>query len=192
MSAPLPSFDPGAPFTAAELVQALRAMVAEGTAFLDTLSDDAFFAPQGDRWSPAEHVRHLRKASAPLASALRLPAWVIQLRFGRHRGPSRPYLELRTVYHRALAAGGQAGDFAPSPESRPADPRARRAQIMAQWQHTNDALCRAASGWSESALDRVQGKHPLLGMLSARELLEFTVYHTTHHLLLVATRATTE
>lgn len=186
------TFDPGTPFTAPELVRALRAMVDEGTAFLDTLSDETFFAPQGDRWSPSDHVRHLRNGSAPLASALKLPPWVIQLRFGRHRGLSRSYRELRSVYHGVLASGGQAGEFAPSPESTPRNPSARRAQIMHQWRSTNDALCRVAAGWSESALDRVQGRHPLLGMLSARELLEFTVYHTTHHLLLVAKRATTE
>ena len=189
---PIPSFDPGAPFTAPELVRALRAMVDQGATFLGTLSDQQFFRRQGDRWSPAEHVRHLRKGSAPLASALRLPAWVIQLRFGRHRGPSRPYLELRSIYHGVLAAGGQAGEFAPSPEPLPQNPAARRAEIMEQWQRTNEALCRTAAGWSESALDRVQGRHPLLGMLSARELLEFTVYHTTHHLLLVAQRAARE
>ncbi len=188
MTAPSEPFDPGAPFTAPELQRALRAVVDEGTAFLATLSDEEFFRPQGDRWSPAEHVRHLRKGSAPLARALPLPVWMIQLRFGRHRGPSRPYHELRTSYLGVLAAGGQAGEFAPSPEPAPEDPAARRAEIIRQWRDTNEALIKAASGWSESALDRAQGLHPLLGMLSVRELLEFTVYHTTHHLRLVASR----
>jgi hypothetical protein len=182
-------FDPGVPFTGSELLDGLRRMVREGDEFLGTLSDDAFFRRQGTKWSPAEHVRHLRKGSAPLVLAFRLPAWVLQLRFGRHRDASRRYDALRTTYLGLLAAGGQAGRFAPTPEPAPVEPPARRAEIMAGWHGTTVALCLRAARWREASLDRTQLPHPLLGQLSAREMLEFTVYHTTHHLRLVAERA---
>jgi hypothetical protein len=182
-------FDPGTPFTGPELVTALQAMVGEGAAFVDTLGDATFFAPQGDRWSPAEHIRHLRKGSAALAPALKLPLFVLELRFGRHRGASRTFLEMHETYKKALAAGAQAGSFAPTPEPvTPSDPVARRAKILHDWLRTNRALCDAASGWSEAKLDKAQGRHPVLGMLSVRELLEFTIFHTTHHLKLVQSR----
>ena len=182
-------FDPGSPFTGPELVRALKRMVDEGGEFLASLADDVFFERQGSAWSPAEHVRHLRKGSAPLALALRLPPLLLRLRFGVHQGESRKFDALKTTYLGALAAGGQAGRFAPSEEPAPLDPPKRRAEIMTSWREVTQDLCKAVARWDEKALDAVQGPHPLLGNLSLREMLEFTVYHTTHHLCLVADRA---
>ena len=39
----------------------------------------------------------------------------------------------------------------------------------------------ATTRWSESDLDTLALPHPLMGLLSARELLHFTAYHTEHH-----------
>jgi hypothetical protein len=182
------TFDPGSPFTGPELVRALQRMVDEGGGYLSSLADDVFFRRQGAGWSPAEHVRHLRKGSAPLALALRLPPILLRLRFGMHQGASRPFHELRTTYLTALAAGGQAGRYAPSAEPAPLDPGKRRGEIMTSWREVTQDLCKGASRWDEKALDAAQGPHPLLGNLSLREMLEFTVYHTTHHLRIVADR----
>ena len=68
------------------------------------------------------------------------------------------------------------------------DPEKRRAEIMTSWREVTQDLCKGASRWDEKALDAAQGPHPLLGTLSLREMLEFTVYHTTHHLRIVAER----
>ncbi len=43
-------------------------------------------------------------------------------------------------------------------------------------------------GWSEAALDRYRLPHPLLGKLTVREMLFFTLYHNAHHLDQVAGR----
>ena len=136
-------FDPGQPHTGLELRQALQRVHTEGAEFLASLSDGGFFAPQGDRWSPAEHVRHLRKSTAPVAKALRAPGWVLRLRFGRGGSPSRDFLTLRATYRGLLAAGGQAGRFAPSPEPQPADPAARRGAIMQAWAASVEESCSA-------------------------------------------------
>ena len=42
--------------------------------------------------------------------------------------------------------------------------------------------------WSERALDRYRLPHPLLGRLTVREMLLFTLYHSVHHFSLVSTR----
>jgi hypothetical protein len=183
------SFDPGRPTSGLELRAALDRLVAEGHEALAALDDSTFFAPQGDRWSPAEHVRHLRKSTAPVARAFRAPAWVLRLRFGRGKSPSRDFITLRDTYRGLLAAGGQAGRFAPSPEALPAAPTQRRAEIMRAWEDAAGDLDAATTRWTEAKLERVWIPHPLLGLLTAREMLAFTVYHTSHHLTLVATRA---
>jgi hypothetical protein len=166
----------------------MRRLAAEGREYLDALPLDAFFTPQGDRWSPAEHIRHLRKTTVPVARALRMPAWLLRLRFGRGAGTSRDFRTLRDTYRGALARGGQAGRFAPTRESTPIDPAGRRAAIMGAWDEAVSAVDAAGGRWSESALDRTGLPHPLLGLLTVREMLAFTVYHTSHHLTSIASR----
>lgn len=178
-------FDTGSPYSARELSAAINKLVAEGNAQLRALPLAQFFEPQGDRWSPAEHIRHLRKSTAPVATALRVPRWILLLRFGRVNTTSRDFVVLRETYRKRLAAGGQAGGFAPSAEPPPADPASRRTQILDAWAKSVRDLDSAIPRWSESALDRAYLPHPLLGKLTVREMLEFTVYHTSHHLRLI-------
>ena len=184
-----PAFETGQPHTGTELQQALGSLLAAGTAYLVTLPDDRFFAPQGTAWSPAEHVRHLTKSATPLTLGLRLPRWLLTLRFGRGGGTSRAIGRLRADYEAALAAGGQAGRFTPSREAAPGDPVARRREIMTDWARATVELQQAAAAWPEAALDRHQLPHPLLGPLTAREMLAFTAIHTAPHLRRVAERA---
>ena len=181
-------FATGAPETGPELAAALQRLTQEGTRTLGTMPVTVFFEPQGDKWSPAEHARHLRKSSAPLVVALKLPAWLLRLRFGRPKRASRTFIKLREDYRRALAQGGQAGRFAPRPERDALDPDMRRAEILTIWSGTNARLCTALARWREDRLDTVQLPHPLLGMLTVREMMAFTVYHTSHHLTLVTQR----
>jgi hypothetical protein len=181
-------FDTGQPETRDELVAALARLTREGSQHLAALPVGVFFAPQGVKWSPAEHTRHLRKSSAPLVSGLRLPAWLLRLRFGRPHRASRRFAKLSRDYDAALDAGGQAGRFAPAPESVPSDAAARREEILTRWSATNAQLGGILARWREEHLDTVQLPHPLLGMLTVREMAAFTVYHTAHHLNLVMRR----
>jgi hypothetical protein len=183
-------FDPGHPSTGPELREALGRLLAEGHAFLATLTIDEFLRPQGEHWSPADHVRHLRKSSTPVAAALRLPRILLRLRFGTHVGPSRTYDLIKSTYLANLAAGGQAGPFAPEPQPAAADPYSRRDEILTRWSAATVGLTNAARAWDEAALDRGRLPHPLLGQLTIREMLAITVYHTEHHLRRVAERAT--
>ena len=183
------SFETGEPRTLSELSQTLTRLVTEGTAFLVSLPDTSFFAPQGQAWSPAEHVRHLQKSSAPLVLALKLPQFLLRLRFGGHEGPSRSFATMREVYLANLATGAGAGRFTPETERPPANPADRRREIMNSWTAVTVDLTGALTAWSEPALDRHQLPHPILGKLAVREMLCFTVYHTAHHLRRVRERA---
>jgi hypothetical protein len=184
-----PTFETGAPTSAEELSHTLGAVHAAGAAYLSTLPDATFFKPQGTAWSPADHVRHLRKSTAPLVLALKLPRWVLALRFGRTDRPSRSFIEIRDAYRQLLAGGAQAGRYAPDPEGTPADSHDRRREIMDAWTTAAVGLQNLMTRWPERALDRHLLPHPLMGLLTIREMLAFTVYHTAHHLRRVADRA---
>lgn len=181
-------FATGEPYTGPELMASLRRLDHDGTAFLDSIAGAEFFGSQGDAWSPAEHVRHLAKSARPLAGALEAPRIVLAFRFGVHRGPSPGFSDLRARYLAALAAGAQAGRFAPRARARPSDEEAGRAEVITEWRAANRSVEHAVARWAEQWLDRYRLPHPVLGHLTLREMLAFTVYHTAHHLRRIAER----
>jgi hypothetical protein len=182
-------FETGEPHTGVELVAALGRVQQEGNAYLRTLPPSVFFAPQGPAWSPAEHARHLVKSLSPLMWVLRWPRPVIGLLFGRQRGAGRTFAELRQTYQATLAAGGKAGRFAPTVQPPPADLAEGQKKIVRRLAATVRAVQSAFQCWPEPALDRYQLPHPLLGRLTVREMLAFSVYHHAHHLRRIAERS---
>ncbi len=66
--------------------------------------------------------------------------------------------------------------------------RATRRQVLGSWREAVSGLAAKVPGWSEHALDLYRLPHPLLGKLTVREMLLFTVYHNAHHLEQVASR----
>lgn len=187
-----PAFATGEPHSAAEIVAAMTRLHAESEAYLAAIPAAEFAMPQGEKWSPADHVRHLSKSTYPLVGALGLPKLLLGLRFGRSRAESRPFAGLRDLYRATLReTGATAGRFAPSPQSAPVDAAAAAAwqqEVLGKWRGAVSGLALRIPGWSEPALDRYRLPHPLLGKLTVREMLFFTVYHNAHHLTLVASR----
>jgi DinB superfamily len=176
------------PQTRPEILQALRALHERSTRYWDAFSDTDFLAPIGEAWSPADNVRHLVKSISAVARGLRAPKPLLFVLFGPSRRASRDYGGLRDVYRGILAGGAKAGRFAPAPQGPPADPAAWRRELMARQEAAAEALERAIGPWSEKALDRYRMPHPLLGKLSVREMLLFTLYHNLHHVQNVARR----
>lgn len=170
------------PATLVALLAALERVHRESVAYWQTFPTPAFFAPLGTAWAPADHVRHLTKSMRAVTAGLRWPRLVLRLAFGRPRRPSRAFDVLRADYRAALARGGQAGRYAPTPfvpEAAGADEA--RARIMAHHAAAVVALDQAARRWAEPALDRYRLPHPLLGPLTVREMLAFSLYHNVHH-----------
>ena len=182
-------FETGTPSSGVEIVAGLRRLHAEGEAYLRSLPADRFVQAQGEKWSPAEHVRHLSKSIRPVALALGLPRFILWLRFGRAAAASRSFEVMRETYRARLAAGATAGRFAPSPQAAPGDAEAYREKVLASFRDANADLQSRIARWDDAALDRYRLPHPALGTLTVREMLFFSLYHNAHHLNLVASRA---
>jgi hypothetical protein len=170
----------GDPYSVDELAAELERVHRESVAYWGAFDDTAFFAPMGEKWSAADHVRHLNRSMRPVARALRLPRWVLRLMFARP-GASRRLAVLRDDYHAVLAAGGQAGGYAPSPLAERDRTPERRAAVMARHADGVRDLVAAARRWRDHDLDRATLPHPLLGPLTLREMLMFMLYHNLHH-----------
>ena len=172
-----------APWSQAELLAALDAAEGEVRAYFGSLSTADFITRPGDAWSPAEHLRHLNRAVFAVARAFSIPRLLLRVRFGRARAPSRTCLELRDHYRALLAAGGRAsGGFVPAREDVAVEAvEPYRGRILAHWARANQSLRAGLDRWSETDLERIRLPHPILGLLTAREMVFFTVYHAHHH-----------
>ena len=170
------------------IVSALRQLERDSTAYWNALPLDEFLAPLGTGWSPEENVRHLTTSVNGVARAMRLPRVVPRLLFGLARTASRTFGEMRAAYHQVLRAGGRAGRYAPTRVEITGDREHYRRHLMQRHQKAVADLCSCVLEWDESALDRYRFPHPLLGKLTVREMLLFTLYHNQHHVLVVARR----
>ena len=142
------------------------------------LTPEEFYRSPAGKWSPDEHLRHLALSLGRTASALGTAP------VGGDVAPAgRSYRQLRDDYRAALAAGGKAPPaFVPPPV------QVQNANVQAKTVQNVQAAFEALyvhlrePEWTQERLDSVQLTHPLLGQISAREMLFFTVYHNLHHL----------
>jgi hypothetical protein len=174
---------PSEPYRAAEILRALAESETAVAGFIAALPAAEFVHREPGTWSPAMQLRHLDRSVRAVARGLAIPRLLLRLRFGRARTPSRPFARLRDDYRALLAAGGRSSaEFTPAPdEAAPGGEDAYRAQLLARWADANQRLRSAVASWPESALDRLRMPHPLLGLLTVREMLFFTCYHAHHH-----------
>jgi hypothetical protein len=170
------------PSTGTSIQSALTELHADSVSYWESFDTPTFLAPIGDAWSPADNVRHLTTSMRAVTRGLRMPRLFLRIAFGRSPSPSRPYAAVRDVYRARLAQGASAGRFAPRPRDAAVDSHAERARIMSHHAIAVTALCDVIARWPEPALDARQLPHPLLGPLTVREMLLFTVYHNRHHL----------
>ncbi|MEM1183267.1 MAG: DinB family protein [Acidobacteriota bacterium] len=183
-------FDIDPPRDTDSLRRELRRLQAEITEYMVTFQDDAFFTPQGEHWAPSGHIRHLAKCIRPVAAAMGLPKLVIRLRFGTSKSGSRDFEAVRTQYQAALSDGSaQAGGYAPSSAKPDLSPADWRSQIMGHFEKASQQLDGAFDRWSDRQLDTLRLAHPILGPMTIRELLYFTLYHNAHHARRVRERA---
>lgn len=169
----------------ASLLDALATAESEVAAFFGSVGDDDFVRRPGEAWSPAEHLDHLNIAVSAVARGLGTSPLLLRIRFGSSRRQSRTYDDLRRDYQGRLAAGGRAsGRYVPARSTAgPAEGADPKTDLLARWARVNGRLRAALSTWSERNLDRVQLPHPILGKITARELVYFTIYHGGHHVL---------
>ncbi len=172
----------GDPYTGAELAEALRRIHRESVSYWSGYETTSFFRrPEPEVWAPADQVRHLTKSITAVTRGLTMPRVVLLFSFGWSRSPSRRLDALRSDYRARLGQGGRAGRFAPRALEAGETDEASRARIMARHASAVGEIAAATGRWSERALDRYRLPHPLLGRLTVREMLLFTVIHNVHH-----------
>ena len=91
------------------------------------------------------------------------------------------YADLRDHYVAAIHAGGQAtGTYVPQVEAPPDAEQAKR-DLLDKWYEVAARIPKALQGWTEAQLDKYTLPHPLIGKITVREMLFFTLYHNLLH-----------
>lgn len=148
------------------------------TAYIQSLPDDVFEISRNGKWTPGQHLDHIRRSVQPLAQGFRLPKWLFKMIFGRSNRPGRTYDELVKKYTQKLQEGGRAsGRFIPKDIS-----PANKKKLISALNTDIQSLTRKLNKFSESELENIVLPHPLLGKLTIKEMMYFTIYHAEHHL----------
>lgn len=146
---------------------------------LKALSDSDFEQSNEKKWSAAQQLEHIIKSVKPVDMAFGLPMFVLKMKFGLSNRPSKSYDDLVAKYLRVLRENPNyemPKEYAPN-----GIPLARREKSLAKVSKLIGKLTKRLSRYTEEDLDTYILPHPLMGKLTLREMLYFTIYHVQHH-----------
>ncbi len=167
-----------------QIISALEEKIAAFNNYISLLDKDQFEATPNGKWSAGQNLDHLIRAIKPLQLAYALPKFALIILFGKTNRPSRTYDEVVAKYKTKLAAGGKASKpFVP-----PIINFEKKDELIKKYVDQQEKLISKIEKQSEGDLDKYILPHPLLGKVTLREMLYFTIHHNEHHLNLLIDR----
>lgn len=145
--------------------------------FIYSLDDADFIKSMPNKWSAGQQLEHILLSIKPLEQALKLPGFMLRVLFGNAKRSSLPYEDIVGAYLHKLANGAKA-----TPKYLPAMVvNSKKEALINDVQRSLHQLTSLIGRFKEEELDSLVLPHPLLGKLTLREMLYFTLYHVTHH-----------
>lgn len=160
-----------------EIQQLLDKSFTDFSTFVSSLSDHRFIVSPEGKWSAGQQLDHLIRSAKPVNKALGMPRFFLRW-FGKPASASRSFEEIRDAYRLQLRNGA----VSTRPYVPPVTEIEQRDTLLRQFDQQKKKMIGLVGRWPEQDLDRYQLPHPLLGKLTAREVLYFTIYHNYHHL----------
>ena len=149
--------------------------------WFDAVPADKFFVRTVKTWSPSDNLDHLVRSLKSLNRVLKMPKSIVRMIFGQSNHPSRTYDEICKIYEERLAEGAQAsGIYLPKQKS-PDHVKKKKKELLLKFDEVSNSLLSSLKKWEDDEMDQYQLPHPLLGRLTIREMLFFSVYHTLRH-----------
>ena len=137
---------------------------------------DFLYAAEG-KWTAGMQTAHLVTSVTALKPAFKMPRFALKQMFGTANRPSRDYDGLVGRYKEKLANGGKASSKYVPDEV----PFAKKDSLLKEITDAVEHLNKKLSGWSEEHMDKYILPHPLLGKITIREMIYFSIYHVQHH-----------
>lgn len=142
------------------------------------LEESYFIYKINDKWSAGEQLEHVYLSIKSLNFALGLPKFLLKLFFGKAKRKRLNYEELVLKYQARLKNGAKSSKKY-FPKS--IDFNERKKQTI-QLSEEIELISEKLKVFSENELDVIRLPHPILGKISLREIMFFTIYHVEHHL----------
>jgi hypothetical protein len=163
-----------------EILAEIHQLTEEYNAILSSLTKDALKDKIPGKWSIAEHIEHLINTNTVTALAFLMPKSALGMTFGKQSGSSRSIESLIHEYQYAIVKG------AGSPLLYvPKIPLLRKSMLTQLFNSSIQAIEQVTATWTEEELDTYLLPHPILGKITAREMLGLTAYHLYHHLNII-------
>ena len=144
------------------------------------------FFYKSEQWSVAENLEHLALSLHRSWLGLFAPKFFIKWKFGKPNHESLTYEELIEVYYKKLEAGFvQDKRYAPLVKQE----NGAKEKLITRFEQTaKKYLDQIRYYWEDENMDDYQLPHPVLGMITVRELLYFNLFHNTHHYKTIRSR----
>lgn len=158
-----------------EILEAWQKAVDEVSEYSKSIDSEHFTKNINEKWSVSENLDHLIRSTKPIVKALGAPKLALRM-FGKPNGPSKTLSQIYNDYLAELQQGATAmGPFLP-------DSDLNQNEMIDFWNSVGQRFGERLAKWKESDLDKYVLKHPVLGKMTVREMLFFTLFHTYHHL----------
>lgn len=158
-----------------ELIEKLRFEFSDMENLVNTYEESVFFKqPHAEKWSAAQNIVHLINSTKGIASALKDPS--VLSAYGKAERPSSDFETIQNNYRVGLAAFQAKGM-----PYKHLDTEGSKENLIQSFKDINQKLVTRAAQLQEADFDTLQLPHPLLGMMTLREMLYFTADHTRHH-----------
>ena len=161
-----------------EINQELNKHHQEFDALIDQLAPEVFEDNSTGKWSAGQLQQHIILSLKPIVLAMRLPKFLLRYQFGLTNRPSQSYDELVARYRKALDGRVTLAPKRFTPKTIGIEVKQ---QQTIQFNKLINRLMKLVRKWDEGDLDIYVIPHPLMGRLTFRKILYFTIYHVQHH-----------
>lgn len=157
---------------------ALTSVFDELTAYTNSVDDVTYKKSENGKWNIAQNIDHLTLSNNITALSLNMPKPVLKQLYKTNNRTNWNYDEVVWKYQSKLNNGAKASmPFTPKLSLVP-----MRGMLERLWKISCNTLLDSIDKWTEEDLDTYIIPHPIIGKITIRELLFFTVYHVGHHL----------
>jgi hypothetical protein len=147
--------------------------------FYTSIPENIFFSKPENAWSPFENTKHLNTSTSVVSLFLRKELKFLLLLFGQSDSKKSMQIIIQN-YNDKLNSGSGAGVFSPFFATSDIDIDKKKSEINSLLQSLQ-YLINVLPSWTEDELDSTNIVHPILGILTVREMLYFSLYHLYHH-----------
>jgi hypothetical protein len=161
-----------------EVIDELQARFLELSMFIESIDENKLFEKIPGKWNIAQQTDHLAISNTAIAIGFNTPKIGLKTLFGTSERGSIGYDEVVFRYQSKLNSGAKASfAFQPRLSILP-----KKKLLLNLWNRSAESVISAARKWKDEELDVYRLSHPILGKVTMREMLHFSVYHVQHHL----------